>query len=708
MEAEYILALAVFFPFIAGIPAYRAGKGRNLWMMGGAALEFALMAGLALWTQGRTEPALELVLPKVCGLGLSFELDGFRMLYGCVAAFLWLAASAASKDYFSVKNSGGQESHSRLGRFYLFWFWTLGAVMGVFLSADLFTAFLFFEVMSFTSYVWVVQEENQKALDAGALYLAVAVAGGLVMLMGLFLLYHELGTLRMDELRDAAAACRDRKVLYAAGGCVLLGFGAKAGMFPLHIWLPKAHPAAPAPASALLSGILTKTGIYGILAVSCTLFLYDAVWGGMILALGTATMVLGAVLAVFSVDLKRTLACSSVSQIGFVLTGIGMQGLLGEENSTAVYGTVLHMVNHSMVKLILFLAAGVIYQNTHSLDLNRIRGFGRRKPLLGGVFLTGALCLAGIPGFGGYVSKTLLHESMGAWGGGKPMMAAEAAFLFSGGLTVAYMTKLFVAIFVEKNGDPGLQKQYDECSVVKERERKSGNLGKKAGGNSYMGVCSRIVLAGSALLLLVWGLLPHTLMDRAAELAKGFMNPGGDASGGEALACYSPENLEGMLISVSVGVLVYLFFVRKVLKKADGYRDAWPAWMDLERGLYRPVLLIALPWILGVLFRILDYFADGCVVILRKSFYRDSKLPCERTEGNVLTACLGGILNKVQNAGRRICHKDRGPKKDYVHLAAARYEEIRENSLMIQRSLSFGLLLFGLGLVLTLAYLILW
>ena len=162
--------------------------------------------------------------------------------------------------------------------------------------------------MSFTSYVWVAQEENGPALRAADTYLAVAVTGGLVMLMGIFLLYHQLGTLTIGELPAAAANCGERNLLYAAGACMLFGFGAKAGAFPLHIWLPKAHPVAPAPASALLSGILTKTGIYGILILGCCLFPGDGKWSGLILALGVVTMLGGALLAVFSVDLKRTLA----------------------------------------------------------------------------------------------------------------------------------------------------------------------------------------------------------------------------------------------------------------------------------------------------------------------------------------------------------------------------------------------------------------
>ena len=324
--------------------------------------------------------AISLNVPGVCGMGLHFELDGFRLIYLAIAVLMWSVSGIFSLEYMA--------HYKKRSRYYLFFWATFFATAGVFLSADFYTTFIFFEIMSFTSYVWVAFDEKKESLRAAQTYLAVAIIGGMVMLMGMFLLYDLCGTLRFDELEGMAGQIlkgRRRLQLYAAGGLLLFGFGAKAGCFPLHIWLPKAHPVAPAPASALLSGILTKTGIFGIIAVSLMMFGTDGEWGMLIAGLGLITMLLGALLALFSVNLKRTLACSSVSQIGFILTGIGMSCLLqaaGEDNGLAVRGTFLHMVNHSLFKLVLFLCAAAVYMNLHELDLNKIRGFGRKKPVL--------------------------------------------------------------------------------------------------------------------------------------------------------------------------------------------------------------------------------------------------------------------------------------------------------------------------------------
>ena len=703
-----VVAILVFLPFLMGLFVYGAGRagekkreGRGISRAGRTlaictvAVELALMlllAGMFYWKSRimllhlyeDAEMALECAIPAVCGFGLHFRIDGLRLIYALIAAFMWAMTTLLSGEYFS--------RHEHVSRFYLFLLWTLGATMGVFLSADLMTTFLFFEIMSFTSYVWVAQEENAPALRAAETYLAVAVIGGLVMLMGIFLLYHELGTLEIAGLVTAAAGHGDKGILYAAGACMLVGFGAKAGAFPLHIWLPKAHPVALAPASALLSGILTKTGIYGVLILSCHLFLRDGAWGILILTVGVVTMVGGALLAVFSLDLKRTLACSSMSQIGFILVGIGMQGLLGEENALAVHGTLLHMVNHSLIKLVLFMAAGVIYMNTHELDLNVIRGYGRKKPLLKGIFLTGALAIGGIPLFAGYVSKTLLHESIVEYGGGGLFTAVEWLFLVSGGLTVAYMTKLFVAVFVEKNGDVGRQAAYDE---------------KKP----YLNRVTGFALTLSAAVLLCWGLAPRYTMDSAARLGQSFM---GLYEAGEPVAYYSWGNLTGALISIGIGAAVYLILVRKMLMKAPAaggesaeYVNPWPAWLDMEEMLYRPLLLSLLPLLCGILCRILDSALDLLVVLLRKTLYRDSPLPHELLEGNTVTTAVGHVLNGLQWLGNRTWKRRHPSSREYVHLLAMRHARIKEDGFIIRRSMSFGLLLFCLGLGLTLVYILL-
>lgn len=712
MNGNILLAALVFWPMAASVTAFFIGKrfkaARGAMTIFVTASEFALTLFAVLTAFGSS---CEL---SVCRIYL--ELDGFRAIYAVIVSFTWLMTSLFSPEYFA-------HYHHR-SRYYFFYLMTLGATMGVFLSSDLSTTLLFFEVMSFTSYTWVAHEENERAMRAANTYLAIAVIGGLAALMGLFLLQNSLHTLKISELYDAAQKLTDRSVLYVAGGCMLFGFGAKAGMFPLHIWLPKAHPVAPAPASALLSGVLTKTGIFGVLVISCDILRHDPAWGTVILILGTITMVLGAVLALFSIDLKRTLACSSMSQIGFVLIGVAMQCLLGEENALAANGTILHMVNHSLIKLDLFMVAGVVYMNTHKLDLNEIKGWGKGKPLLNIAFLLGLLGIGGVPLFNGYISKTLLHESIVEYAaiGGWPITVVEWLFLISGGITLTYMTKLYVCLFIE---------------------------GERRPKEKYMNKLSTVAIMGSALVLPVLGMLPYLTQDRIADLASGFMHAGELE---ESINYFSLNNLKGAAISLAIAAVLYLLVVRKLLmkKNADGtviYLDRWPAKLDLEELFYRPLLLKWLPGLFGAVmsvfgenklltplcrwgmkvtkavtaficslpdklaylmkplktaFAFICAIPDGIVYLLRRTVYRDAPYTPHEHRRFAAAHGLGALIDKL----RRLLHLPARKKKSYADLATDAASTISETSDEIAGGFSFALLMACIGVCAVIVYLL--
>lgn len=692
MNMNILIYLIVFLPMAGALVSYLIGRktkqGRNYFVNLIACLEFVLSVLLVTNYAGADGMITE--VPGFCGMGLHFTVDGFRAVYGSIAAFMWMMTSVFSTEYFA--------HYRNRNRYYLFQLITLGATEAIFLSADLYTTFIFFEIMSFASYVWVAQDERKESLRAAETYLAIAIIGGLAMLMGLFLLYDQAGTLEISKLYEA---CKGKNV-YVAAGCLFVGFGAKAGAFPLHIWLPKAHPVAPAPASALLSGILTKTGVFGVLVISCQMLLHDEKWGLFVLVTGVITMFLGAVLAVFSIDFKRTLACSSVSQIGFILIGIGMQGLLAEENALAVRGTFLHMVNHSLFKLVLFMVAGVIFMNSHKLDLNEIRGFGRKKPLLAFIYLMGALGIGGIPMWSGYVSKTLLHESIveyihGMEEGvfvsqvflGTHLKMIEWIFLISGGLTVAYMCKLFVAVFIEKNNDEKLQAEYDAKT-------------------KYMNPASTAALTVSAVLFPIMGMFPNMTMDRLADMSQNFM---GLVHAGHEVHYFAWVNLKGSVISIAIGVAVYFLIVRRWMMKkqedgSDIYVNRWAKYVDLEDYLYRPILLKIIPGVCGFFCMILNLMADGLIVFLRKTAYKDIGQVTELDEGNGFTHTLGVLINKLELLMNETVWKNHPHKKDFEHQFALAYFSFKENLTIIGRSLSYGLILFSLGLCATLIYLL--
>ncbi len=613
-----LTALLVFLPFGFGITDYIIGKKsektRNSFAVITTFIELALSVLLLLTViRGGSSFLLNLDIPHVFASGLSLRADGFRSVYSLVTALMWAFTTLFSQEYF-------KHEPENLNRYYLFVLATLGATQGVMLSGDLMTTFVFFEILSLTSFTWVMHEETEGAIRAGYTYLFIAIIGGLVLFMGLALLQYDTGTLMYAELPSALSArhAAGSGRLLAAGICILVGFGCKAGMFPVHVWLPKAHPVAPAPASALLSGVLTKVGIYGILMTTVEVFLENALFGWIVLILGTITMFLGALLALFSVNLKRTLACSSMSQIGFILTGIGMTVLLtaqgageasggtivggfsslGHHAAMAMSGTMLHMVNHSMLKLCLFCAAGVVVMNAEALDLNEIRGFGRNKTLLKISFFLGLVGISGVPMFNGYASKTLLHEAITSGiheaGEGAAITLAQAhdlhviewIFLISGGCTFAYMLKLFICVFVEKNKDLRTQEAFDKA------------------GKSYMNAGSTLVVFGTSILFILLGQKP--VFGAIASLMTGHHGVL------EEFRPLSFECISGGLISLSIGLFLYLVFIRRVLMTRDGvYADRWPAWLVLEDLLYRPMLTKWLPAVFGT---ILSVFGENKIL----------------------------------------------------------------------------------------------
>ncbi len=704
MRGEWLPPLAALLPILGAPLAWvlgRRGYRRAIMLMlcvSTAAL--ALTLGAFIMAAGGNECVF--ALEGFCGGTLRMRADGFRALYASVAGFMWLVCSAFSLDYFAHEEDAG--------RYALFTLLTLGAVIGLFLSDTLYSAFVFFEIMSLASYPWVAHERTREALRAAETYLYIAIIGGLVMLMGLFLLPEGLYSVPFGELPKAAEAV-GLVALRLPALLMLFGFGAKAGAFPLHIWLPKAHPVAPAPASALLSGLLTKAGIFGMLVLTLALMRGDAPFADLIFRLGVITMVLGAVLAVLSTNLKRTLACSSLSQIGFIMIGVGTSGLLGEENGLAAFGTIEHMLNHSLFKLVLFLCAGVVAMNTGTLSLDDIRGYGRKKPALRFAFLMGALGIGGIPLLSGFASKSLLHEGilelaahMGS--AGMPYRIGELLFIISGGMTLCYMTKLYVCIFCMKN--PERQAEFDE-------------------NQNYLSPIPKLALCLCAALIPILGILPGQTLSRLAALSMPFL-------GAEApvhIDYFSAENLLGALKSIAIGaalyVLVRLWLMRREKDGSVSYINRLPKRLDMEDSLYRPALGL-LARVGGAIAAFFDRLPDCIFAGLETAGHALARLldispdalhrktldtalapraPAKPIPiGNRFTYTLGVWADGAARLINRTARRKRPISTSFETLFAAGGEEASKRFRQVTRSISFGLMMFCAGLIATLLYLL--
>ena len=529
--------------------------------------------------------------------------------------------------------------------------------------------FFFFEIMTLASFAYVPNDESEYAKKASFSYLAYGIAGGLVMLYGLMILYYMFGTFELTEIRQMWIAFEgtpvNRRNLFIAGACLLFGYGAKAGMFPLHTWLPDTYTAAPPVGTTLLSSLLSKTGIYGILLLTTSPIGSLHYWKALLMVLALCTMFVGGAFAIFATDMKKLLAYSSMSQIGFILFGISVCTIT--EGLDGFYGVLLHTANHSIFKLILFTVADVIFAMTGTTDLNRIGGVIRKKKSLKIPVAIAALGMGGIPLLSGYISKTMLHEaSLGAPYFDFMMPAAEWIFLFCGGLTVAYMLKLFVALF---------------CNKVDEPVQTTG----EKGPSIPIWICLWVLAA----VIVIVGNMGLVL---------------------EPVYFISFETLKGALISIAIGILIYIFVVRRAgfIKKEDGSfvcREVIPSWFGLENLVYRPFFLKLLPF-LGALFsRLFDRLIDGFAIGMMKSVLRPKKPHVKRE--HPLAYGLGRFVDGISYVVQVKIRKKPVPKRhSYGDLFAVGSTEFSRTTRLVFYSVSFGLMMFAIGLMAALIYLL--
>lgn len=313
-------------------------------------------------------------------------------------------------------------------------------------SRDGWTFLVAWEGMALASYFLVVADDTQaSAREAGWLYL-VASHVGTACLMAMFLL---LGAGQADLGFQHLHASGPLATGVAVLG--LIGFGTKAGFMPLHTWLPEAHPAAPSPVSALMSGVMLNMGIYGILCLGGWLQPLPTWWGWALMAVGAISGLLGVLLAVAQQDLKRMLAYSSIENLGLVALGLGLGhvGRLLHQDALAwlgFAGAMWHLANHAVFKSLLFLSAGAIAHATGTRDLDLLGGLLRRMPVTGTTFLVGAVAIAGLPPLNGFVGEFMLYRA--AWlglGGPVPLLLASVLALTTltllGGLAILAFTR---------------------------------------------------------------------------------------------------------------------------------------------------------------------------------------------------------------------------------------------------------------------------
>ncbi len=403
---------------------------------------------------GRDVAGISVAMPMPGG-PWAFGIDGLSAFFLLIVFGVGLASAIYGLGYLAVERGGG---HRPVATSHLLMAVVLAALALVVTSRAVVPFLMAWESMAVLAYFLVVFESEKADVRRAGLVYLIATHTGTLALFAMFAFWGRFAaTLSFDALAAGAAS------LPAGGALVLclalVGFGLKAGLVPLHFWLPEAHASAPSHVSALMSGVVIKMGIYGLLRVVSLLGAPPAWWGWLVLIVGVLSGVLGVVWALAQHDLKRLLAYHSVENIGIILLGLGV-GALGMSYHLPVVaalgfaGAILHTLNHALFKSLLFLGAGAVYRATGTRAIDRLGGLARRMPLTWVAFLVGSVAIVGLPPLNGFVSEWVVYQALlrsGAAEDGGPLRLAVlgvAGLALIGALALACFAKVDGIVFL--------------------------------------------------------------------------------------------------------------------------------------------------------------------------------------------------------------------------------------------------------------------
>jgi formate hydrogenlyase subunit 3/multisubunit Na+/H+ antiporter MnhD subunit len=518
----------------------------------------AVLAALAL-----PAPPHAAVLPLgLPDLPFHVRLDALGAFFLVVLGAGSAGASLFSAGYFRASERGTSPGLVCL-QYHVF----LAAMAFVLVADDAYAFMVAWETMALASFFLVTTDHRLPEIRrAGFLYLLIAHVGAIAILLCFGVLQGSTGDYTFANMRGLALAGWWPAVAFFLA---LVGFGAKAGVLPLHVWLPEAHPAAPSPVSALMSGVMIKTAIYGLLRVTFDL-LHAQVWwwGAIALALGLLTALYGVVFATVQSDMKRLLAYSSIENIGILVAGIGLailfnaygKGLLAAIALTAV---LYHCLNHAMFKTLLFLATGSVLHATRERSLGRLGGLIHRMPWVAATALVGALAIAGLPPLNGFVSEWLLLQAF-LFTPTLPQSfvnmlvpLAAAALVLAAALSGYVMVKFFGVVFLGRPREASLAHAKDA------------------------GRFERVALAALAAMCVLLGVLPVQIIALLDHVDAALLGTAVGGHGGSWLllapidsdrASYSP------FVVLCVIVAVTLVTMRVVHRYYHGRLRRGPAW----------------------------------------------------------------------------------------------------------------------------------
>ncbi len=393
-----LLPLFVAVPLAAAFLNALIGKrikGFPDWLSGIATFS---LAGLSIYSVVLFK-ASGPIMYKVGGwmppIGITMVMDGLALLMLVTVNIIAFLVSIYSIDYM--------ERYTQKWNFYCLFLLMLAGMNGVIISGDMFNLYVFLEIAAISSYALVAFGTEHEELEASFKYAVMGTLASSFILLGIVFLYSITSTLNMADMSMELAGKSSSNIVLFISVLFLAGFGLKSALVPFHAWLPDAHPSAPAPISAMLSGVLIKSlGVYAIIRIFFSVLGSSPQILSILMGIGTLSIVVGGCLSLGQWDFKRLLAYSSISQIGYIVLGIGLGTPLG------ILGGVFHLLNHSVFKSLLFLNSGAVEYSTGTRDLKKMGGLKEKMPITANTSLVASMSISGIPPFNGFWSKLII------------------------------------------------------------------------------------------------------------------------------------------------------------------------------------------------------------------------------------------------------------------------------------------------------------
>lgn len=440
MNTLIVMLASIFFPIVLGgllLLAPQFSSRNRLLAVTGAGL--AATAVLALFAVGGEETGV-LLFALGNRLEIYFRPDDLGRLFAVLTAIIWPLAGFYSFEYMK------HEIEEK--RYFGFYLMTFGVLLALNFAGNIVTYYLFYEMLTLLSFPLVLHDRSREAVMGGLKYLFYSLCGAYMVLMGLFFLNKYATTFQFTPggVLDKELAAGNEKLLLVIVFFMILGFGVKAGMFPLHAWLPTAHPVAPAPASAVLSGLIVKAGVLGIIRTVYFLFGESFLRGTWVqtvwISLTLITIFMGSMLAYREKVMKKRLAYSTVSQVSYILFGLALL------QPQAMTGALLHVVFHGFIKSCLFLSAGAIIYKTGKTNVDDLTGIGKEMPVTIWCCTFASLALIGIPPASGFISKWHLAQGALSSDTGIFTWLGPAVLLISALLTAGYLLPITIKGFL--------------------------------------------------------------------------------------------------------------------------------------------------------------------------------------------------------------------------------------------------------------------